>query len=280
MFSRVVTSCAALAVSGLALLLPPVVSPAAASEAWPARLATTYAISFNGFDLGTFRLTAGVKGDTYRLDGDAEISALLGTFKWRGITKAEGRIEAARPRPADYIFAFDGTSRSGSIKLGFDGKGPASVSIVPPLPDASDTAPLKPQHLPGALDPLSAVMAMVRPQNGAPCNQRLGVFDGKQRFDLVLTDKGRETVSRLDGRGTEQVFVCAVRYIPIGGYPLNDETRRMANATDIEVAMRPVPAAGLHLPHEIRIPTVAGTVRLTARSLDVAAGTPRLALAR
>ncbi len=249
---------------------------ALAADPWPAHVAAQYAITFNGFDLGQFRFRADVKDGAYALNGDAEISALLGTFKWRGITKAEGRV-AEGPKPSDYVFAFNANSRAGSIKLDFDGKGPKSVSIVPPMPDPADTVPLKPQHLSGALDPLSAVMALTRPQSGEACAQKLAVFDGKQRFDLQLSKR------RLERTGSgETVVVCGVRYVPIGGYRQNAETQRMASSNDIEIALKPVAGANLHIPHEIRIPTIAGTVRLTAKAVDVAMTAPRqkLAMAR
>ncbi|MDX2290136.1 MAG: DUF3108 domain-containing protein [Hyphomicrobiaceae bacterium] len=252
------------------------VSPARAADPWPAHVAAQYAIIFNGFDLGSFRFRADVKDGTYALNGDAEISALLGTFKWRGVTKAEGRVGAG-PKPSDYIFAFNANSRAGSIKLDFDGKGPKSVSIVPPMPDHADTVPLKPQHLSGALDPLSAVMALTRPQSGEPCAQKLAVFDGKQRFDLQLSKRRVERI----GTG-ETVVVCGVRYLPIGGYRQNAETQRMAASGDIEVTLRRVAGANINIPHEISIPTIAGTVRLVAKAVDVAMTPPvqKLALAR
>jgi hypothetical protein len=31
----------------------------------------------------------------------------------------------------------------------------------------------------GVLDPLSAILALSRPKDGNPCNQRAAVFDGK-----------------------------------------------------------------------------------------------------
>ena len=50
--------------------------------------------------------------------------------------------------------------------------------------------PLREQHLKGVLDPLSAIMVLSRGSSANPCDRRLPIFDGKERFDLVFSYKG------------------------------------------------------------------------------------------
>jgi len=243
----------------------------------PDRVDAVYSISFNGFNIGSFTFEATVDGNSYTLNGDAELSALLGAFKWRGISRATGRVAESGPKPEDYTLAFDGTGRSGSIKVGFDRKGVNSASIVPPFPVASDEIPLQRKHLSGALDPLPAVMALTFGSASDPCGQKLAIFDGKQRFDLQLKKRGVRAAKTFPGetrsRGTS--VVCAVDYRPLGGFRMTAQTEQLAKSTDIEISMLPVESANVAVPQEVRIPTGMGSVILTAEKISITNGSKR-----
>lgn len=242
----------------------------ATANDWPAQVNADYNITFNGFDIGSFKFQSEINGRGYVLDGDAELSALLGAFKWRGVTRASGNVSSRDPQPAGYTFTFKGSARSGSVKLGFNKDRISNVSLVPPIPDADDEIPVGKEHLKGALDPLSAVMALTRPVgNNGPCERVIPVFDGKQRFDLRLSYRRQEAVKETKQSGQPGIaIVCNVRYVPIAGYSPS-EVEQMAENTGIEVALRPVPSANLYVPYEIRIPTVAGSVTLSSSRVDI-----------
>lgn len=242
----------------------------ATANDWPAQVNADYNITFNGFDIGSFKFQSAINGRGYVLDGDAELSALLGAFKWRGVTRASGNVSSRDPKPAGYTFTFKGAARSGSVKLGFNKDRISNVSLVPPIPDADDTVPVKKEHLKGALDPLSAVMALTRPVgNNGPCERVIPVFDGKQRFDLRLSYRRQEPIKETKQSGQPGIaIVCSVRYVPIAGYS-PAEVEQMAENDGIEVALRPVPSANLYVPYEIRIPTVAGSVILSSSRVDI-----------
>ncbi|MCH9806265.1 MAG: DUF3108 domain-containing protein [Alphaproteobacteria bacterium] len=248
----------------------------------PSRVDAVYSISFNGFNVGSFKFASEVRGKSYSLKGDAELSALLGAFKWRGISRSSGKLNKNGLVPADYVFNFKGSSRSGSIKVGFDKKGVRSASIVPPIPVSADEVPLQRSHLKGALDPLTAVMALTIGSNKSnPCSRKLPIFDGKQRFDLKLSYRGHKTARGFPGQrsqGTGSV-VCQVRYQPLGGYRMTSQTRQLAASTGIEISMLPVSGGSLVVPQEVRIPTSVGSVVLTAESVNVSeAGKRKVAL--
>jgi len=243
----------------------------------PEKVDAVYSISFNGFDIGSFKFEATVEGQSYTLNGDAELSALLGAFKWRGISRASGRVGGSGPKPADYSLAFNGTGRSGSIKVGFDGKGVTSASIVPPIPVASDEIPLQRQHLSGALDPLTAVMALTFGSAANPCDRKLAIFDGKQRFDLQLSKRAERETRGFPGdqRSGGLSVVCGVDYRPLGGFQMTAQTEQLAKSTGIEISMLPVAGANLAVPQEVRIPTSVGSVILTAEKITVTDGYKR-----
>ena len=116
-------------------------------------------------------------------------------------------------------------------------------------------------------------MAMTKPKSKNPCDQRLKIFDGKQRFDLALSYKKQEAVGDLRTAGQPGIaIVCSVRFQPISGYTPSAETHRLSQGQALEVALRPVPGAKMYIPHEIRISTMAGPVKLTARLIVITTG--------
>jgi hypothetical protein len=247
--------------------------PAAADEqvAWPTEVRATYRVDFNGFDIGTFQFTANVAGSRYSAKGEAQLSALLGAFKWRGVSSSSGVLSSDTPRPSAYTFDFAGTGREGTTRMAFTGDGITSLAHSPPYVPKPNTVPVRESHLKGVLDPLSAVMAMSRSAGENPCQRRLAIFDGKQRFDLVLSYKRQERVAEARPSGQPGVaFVCRVRYQPIAGHRSDDDsTDRMAKESGIEISLRPVPSAGLFIPHTITLPTGAGPATLTSQRVDI-----------
>jgi len=237
---------------------------------WPAQVDANYNIAFNGINIGSFKFQSAIRGGGYVLDGDAELSALLGAINWRGITRASGQLSSSAPQPQGYTFTFKSSARTGSVKLGFKDDRISNVSLVPPIPDAEDTVPVTKEHLKGALDPLSAVMALTRPVGAAgPCDRVIPVFDGKQRFNLQLSYRRQEIVEEKKNSGQPGVsIVCAVRYVPIAGYSPS-EVSQMAENDGIEISLRPVPSANLFVPHQIRIPTIAGSVTMSSSRVEI-----------
>jgi hypothetical protein len=252
---------------------------AAVAESWPSRVDATYRIAFNGFDIGKFEFHAEISGASYTARGDAQLSALLGAFKWHGATRSSGTVTATAPRPSSYTFDFDGVGKNGAIKLGFQHGNVTSVSALPPTPPEPDTVALRSGDLKAVFDPLSAVLAISRTASGNPCDRRIPVFDGKQRFDLAFTYLRQQAIGTTRATGQPGVaIVCRVRFIPIAGHRMTAETKHMASTEGIEISFRPVPSAGIHVPYQISIPTVAGYATLAAEQINIATRSEQIAL--
>lgn len=245
---------------------------AVASEPWPHEVQALYKVRFNGFEVGSFEFSSTVQAQTYKLSGNAQLSALLGALSWKGETHTAGTLAANAPRPAGYTFDFNGLGKNGSIRMNFAGDNVANVSHAPPLPPQTDTVPVRDGHLKGVLDPLSAVMALAKtPTSGAdPCKRKLSIFDGRQRFDLVLSFLREERIVEAKPSGQpDMALVCRVQYFPVAGHKLNEETQHMATTNGIEIALRPVPSANLFVPHQITVPTIAGSATLTSHWVQI-----------
>jgi hypothetical protein len=250
-------------------------SPAAA----PVEIGAHYSITFNGFNIGDVRTEQRITGRSYVASSDVEISALLGAVHWKGVTRAAGTLSGGKIRPSGFNFEYDGNSRSGLVRLGFEDGAVNQLTALPETVRPPDLVPLAPAHLKAVIDPLSALVALSRPGKGGPCGRKLQLFDGKQRFDVGLTAVRREMIASGQGAAPVEGLVCRVKYTPIGGYRNNEETRSMAQSSGIEVAFRPVAQAGLWLPFRVALPTIAGSVWIEATRFDIrAAGGAEVAL--
>jgi hypothetical protein len=235
----------------------------------PVEIGGQYSIYFNGFDIGAVRLEHRFSGKTYTASSDVDISALLGAFRWKGVTRAAGSLTADGVRPSGYDFEFAGTSKSGSVRMGFSQGAVTHLSAIPMTAEPDDFVPLAPQHLKSVIDPLSALAALSRPGQPEPCGRKLAVFDGKQRFDVALVGLRREAVPAGRNGATVEGVVCRVKYTPVAGYRANDDTRALAQNAGIEVTFRPVAEANLWVPYRVQVPTIAGSVSLEATRYDI-----------
>lgn len=249
-----------LGAAAMVALLPS--APVAAAEApvavSPVRVDAGYKITLNGFDLGTFSFKSNVGRTQYTLDTDVQISALLGVFQWKGVTRSSGSLAEKSPQPENFRFDYESSLRSGSVSMGFDKGEIERISVVPTQIDSSDVVPLERKHLADVLDPLSAIMALTHTDAASPCGRKVAIFDGRQRFNIDL-----RFARKVQLTGTsETAVVCRVKYTPIAGYRPNEETRQLAASNAIEIVFRPVPTAKLMLPQSVSVPTPAGTARI------------------
>ena len=138
------------------------------------------------------------------------------------------------------------------------------------------TIPVTKEQLEGVLDPMSGAFLSAHSDNPngdlKVCNQTLPVFDGRQRFDLVLTPKRRhrEAQTTPGGYGGPAV-VCRVKFIPIAGYqPDNPGIRLMSQTNEIEVWLVPVRGTNMYVPYRIVLPTPVGYGSALVTSIQVA----------
>jgi hypothetical protein len=252
----------------------------ARADGWPASVKASYQITFNGFNIGTLDFHSEAESESYTLVANTRLSVLLGAFTWDSETRSFGMLTSKAPKPAAFSLDFKSTLKAGSLKIGFSDGAVTDVAQQPIVPPKPGTIPLREQHLKGVLDPLSAIMMLSRGSNAHPCERRIPIFDGKERFDLVLSRKGEVQVTEQQPSGQPDVaYVCRVKYQPIAGYKLDRETEFMASNDAIEVALRPIPSANVFIPYQATIPTLAGYASVYAKRVEIVSpGKPQIAL--
>jgi hypothetical protein len=250
------------------------------AHGWPANVRAVYDVNFNGFAVGTFEFNAQSEDESYSFTGSARLTLLLGAFNWTGETRSFGLIADNAPRPAAFTFDFWANTRMGSTKVDFDNGTVSDVRHFPLSVPKPGTVPLRERHLKGVIDPLSAIMVIARVTSSNPCDRRLPIFDGKERFDLVLTYKGQMKVSEQQPSGQPAIaHVCRVKYQPIAGHKVDAEHSFIATTDGIEVALRPVPSANVMVPYQITIPTLFGYATIVSKRVEIESpGGPQIAL--
>ena len=266
-------------VAALSALLPGTGATVAA-ETWPASVRALYEINFNGFNVGTFEFQSQTESQSYTLTANARLSILLGAFTWGGETRSFGMIVNQAPKPASFAFDFRSNLRAGSTRLGFSDGAVTDIANVPLVVTNLPTIPVREQHLKGVVDPLSAIMMISRNASADPCDRRIPIFDGRERFDLLFSRKGDMRVTEQAPSGQPGIaHVCGVRYLPIAGHKIDSETKFMAANDAIEVALRPVPSANVYVPYQITIPTMAGSTTIVSKRVEIVSpGKPQIAM--
>ncbi|MFO7477577.1 MAG: DUF3108 domain-containing protein [Methyloceanibacter sp.] len=270
------------AIAGLTCWLPGTLpgggSAYAESRASLSRITTVYRVDIGNFNLGNFKFTTTLRGDTYEMRGEGRFSILEGlVYDWRGATAGSGRVTDTGPEPASYAFSFsEGSKKSERLRMTFDGRAVSDVSIVPRSRPLPRTIPVTKEQLEGVLDPMSGAFLTATSNNPNGdlnvCNQTLAVFDGRQRYDLVVSPKRTTRVKRTTqgGYGGPAV-VCGVKFIPIAGHqPDNPGIRLMAQSNEIEAWMIPVRGTNMYVPYRIVLPTPVGYGVALVTSIQVA----------
>lgn len=249
--------------------------PAAAPS--HARLAAVYAIKFAGIKLGEFEVWSNVNEESYSLRGKGQLKFITGRlFEIEGGTTSAGAVTKNGPKPAKFAFNFKTKKRRGELAMMFENNAVSYVMAKPPFSKSSKVVPVTEEHVKGVLDPLSAIFFTAKTSNrnedGSVCPGRIPVFDGKQRFDLLLSHKKTIQVKkkrRKKGYGGPAV-VCKIKYVPIAGYkPDNSGIQFMATTDDIEVWLIEVPQNGMFIPYHVTVPTPFGTASATSTAFDV-----------
>lgn len=261
--------CALVAVGAATL---PLEHASAANENWPTQVSAIYRLSFNGFDVGTYRFDAHFTGGAYSAIGKTDISAFFGAFKWVGNFSGSGRVENAGVLPAAFEMSYKSKKKTTSVKIGFSGPAVSSVVLVPNKRPSPEAIALKPENLKNVFDPMAAMIAVSDADAKNACNRTLPVFDGKVRYDLHLSFKAREPISERHPSGQpKELIVCRVKYVPIAGHKPKDFTDPWIDYNNIEIALRAVPKAGIYVPYRVTIPSGVGSAVMTADTINITA---------
>jgi hypothetical protein len=243
------------------------------------QIMATYRVDLAAFNLGDFHLTAKLKGPSYKLQAQGEFSFITGMiYRASGKTTSSGKLSKLGAEPSRFTVNYKGGSKKEERRLSFVDGTVDKVSIVPNKRQNPRNVPISADQLERVLDPLTAAFLSVR-SNGSPgapdvCRQTVPVFDGKQRFDIVLSPKRLERANGESPAGVAWPMpVCRVKFVPIGGYrPDHPGIKFMTQTDEIEVWLFSIPRTNLYFPYRIVVPTTWGSGVISLREIEPCAG--------
>jgi hypothetical protein len=152
------------------------------------------------------------------------------------------------------------------VAIDYGGDGKVSIDVTPP-PDSDERDPVPAALQQHTIDPLTAGLAAVN----SGCQGTLRVFDGRRRYDMVLSDRGEaEVPSSRHNIYTGRARLCRVSITPLAGFwRKNVQEDYRPSQLDAWIAS---PAAGLiPVPVYLELTAPRGTLGIhlsAARAID------------
>jgi len=245
-----------------ALLLAASASGAAAQT----RLEVGYSVYLTGIPIGRGSVTLDLNETDFVVSGSVRSSGLIRLIsKGDASANVKGSLKANHVTSSVFSGRYNSSRREQKIELHVVNGFAKEVSIEPPHLDPENRrVPITKESRTNVVDPLSAALLLVPAKGDAlspeSCNRTLPIFDGRYRFDVVLSFLRTEKIRRNADGYQGPVLVCQARYIPIAGHHAGGATaQQMAANRDIFVWLAPVSGSRLLIPVKASVSTPMGT---------------------
>ncbi len=236
-----------------------------------------YRIEFNGFKLGKVRFSSKFWDKSYLMSGRGKLSAIKGLlFKAKMQAESSGAVKQdGFIKPGAFSYLYKQGKKTKKLKMKFTKDPSQRVVAVPPFNKSKKRVPITAKQLDRVFDPMSALSVLSAPKGAFPnrkiCDQRIPVFDGKERFDIILSYKKTIKVKGVHEKDYNgRAYVCRAQYVQISGHKSSDKNKKfLAGTKDIEIWLAPLLAAKLYVPYFIKVPTRFGPATIRARGFRV-----------
>ena len=233
-----------------------------ASAARAASLRVDYAITLAGLSLGNAGLDGTFDDSSYDMRLSGRLTGLVGALSGNSTGGAAARGVVTSSRVVSN--GFSANARSGenqrTVMLGVNGGNVTSISIVPPFERNHPVVPLGDGDRRNVTDPLSGLVGVMQGgklEDPANCSRTIPVFDGTQRFNIMLSYGGSRLVRKPGFTGN--VVVCNIRYVPVAGHRTDrPSVQFMRDNRDMSVWLAQVEGTRLLLPLRISVQTQVG----------------------
>ena len=219
-------------------------SPGLCAERWNA----TYDVQLLGAKIGEISFAGTQENGGYSARSRFRTTGLVaGLRKMRADVAVSGRTRGAQLTPFEYSEAIDNGRRVTNVKVRFGGQAPRLVAGD----TGSSAPPADTKGLAGALDPLTALYALLRDEGSdGRCPFVADIYDGHRHARLELTQRAE--------RGDS--FSCSGQYRRISGYSSVEKTKRR-----IPITVDYVPHSGGYQARRITVRTKYGKALLVRR---------------
>ena len=226
----------------LALLFAPLSTHA--TEATPAATETAtapipplsleYHLYASGLDVVTTTVNLGLTDKSYVINATTNTRGIWKTLvPWSNVITARGGNTpdgTISPELARYDTIWK--EKLKIVEMTFDKEHGILAKWTPERHFDERIAPT-PEQLRTAMDPLSAVAAVLAKGEARGCEGKIPAFDGRRLYNLVLHNNGKEVLEKnrysiFAGEATR----CEITFEPVAGFPKKEKRRGFWNATD------------------------------------------------
>ncbi|MDH3475147.1 MAG: DUF3108 domain-containing protein [Rhodospirillales bacterium] len=258
----------------LTLLLAQSLGPARAEA--PTGLVLAYRVYAGGFHALSFRTEVSLGSESYAARLAARSDGLLDALlRFSLEAEVAGRALAGGLAPTRFRSA-NRWRESGErlVEISYAPDGLPEARVEPPA-EQDERDPVPDGLRRGTLDPISAVLSLVRglAEHGR-CEAKARVFDGRRRFDLLASDLGEAELAPspaapFAGKATR----CRIGFRPVSGF-WKDDRRADAGTREIEVYLARVVPGGPPVPVRLEAQNDFGALRIHLVSADALGAGP------
>jgi len=245
-------------------------SPASAlNRDTPLLIEADYSASVLIFRVGRVTLNAELGVSDYSAQAHVEAAGLAAFFTDFDIdSDVEGRFDTNGPAPDSYGHIERTGDKMRVVDVRFEG-GMARSTATPEFSSWGDP-PASELDRTGVVDPMTATLLlseMVAASGGPPCEGYIPVFDGKQRYNLLLASRGTEMIRTRGWRG--EALVCDAYYQPISGYDTEDWPEPGETSHPLRMWIAPIADGTAFLPVRLHTRAGFGGVTVELRQLEL-----------
>jgi hypothetical protein len=220
---------------GLATLV--LAAPSRPAMASTDRMNLFYEVYSGGFHVLNFELDLALAPERYDVTARIRSAGVVGWFmSWQQVAVSQGQLGPESLVPTHHHSEGEFRGRRRSVEIDYDAGQVSTVRIQPPANEDEGRDEVSIERRREAMDPISSILnAIRRISAGQSCGGRLPVFDGRRRYDLVLTDRSNRApgLPQLAGAPAGQVQ-CDFVYERIAGHDRRDPDPESKNKKRIQ----------------------------------------------
>jgi len=233
------------------------------------KLEARYSLTLGGVSFGQGNWTIDVHDDQYTAAVSGSTVGLMRIFaSGQGSSAARGTVANGQLLVNSYASSIQTDKKYDEVRMLLNSGAVKEFIADPPSTPIPERIPITDAHRKGVTDPMTAAIMRV-PGSGdtftaEACKSKVGVFDGRMRYDLGLAFKRLDKVKSEKGyQGT--VVVCAIYFTPVAGHvPDRPVIKYLTDLRDAEVWLAPIAGTRLMVPFRASVPTPFGTGVLQA----------------
>lgn len=196
----------------------------ASSASADERLELDYEVYFGGMHILSAQAKLETNGtDRYSVASTARTRGWVDwLFGFKGESTTVGSVNgtAARPSRHERVSTWDKGERTVTLTYLDDGKVKFDIAETRKSDEEHEYSPLEPATLDNTINPITAFVAMSRRlEEGEACDATFEVFDGKRRYNVMLSDQAPKVIEPSKfSVFTGEAIGCHLEYEKIGGF--------------------------------------------------------------